>query len=260
MTQPTPNKPVDDVRIGRVKATIWRNETEDGKPRFNTVFARLYKDGDTWQSTSSFGRNDLLLLAKVANLAHTRVCKLSGRTTAMRTTARPRSSAEESGGAAYAASPLCSVRLFPHPTCQHTAWSSPPDSPNTGGSYARALPPIDAWRSRRPMDDFTLAAYLPVLYDTGRTPSRARHTAEPLGDCRRAGPRRNHTTTAQARRRPNGNARPGRRNKSTGRRSRSTCTYLLVQRVENSRRLDLPAPLHPKAAVYGTCTCLRVFC
>ena len=79
MTQPTSNKPVDDVRIGRVKATIWRNETEDGKPRFNTVFARLYKDGDTWQSTSSFGRNDLLLLAKVANLAHTRVCKLSGK-------------------------------------------------------------------------------------------------------------------------------------------------------------------------------------
>ena len=48
MTQPTPNKPVDEVRIGRVKATIWRNQTEDGKPRrYNVVFARLYKDGDT---------------------------------------------------------------------------------------------------------------------------------------------------------------------------------------------------------------------
>ena len=77
MTQPTPNKPVDDVRIGRVKATIWRNETEDGKPRYNVVFARLYKDGDTWRSTPSFGRNDLLLLAKVANLTHTRICELS---------------------------------------------------------------------------------------------------------------------------------------------------------------------------------------
>ena len=40
MTQPTPNTPVDDVRIGRVKATIWRNETEDGKPHYNVVFAR----------------------------------------------------------------------------------------------------------------------------------------------------------------------------------------------------------------------------
>ena len=77
MTHPTPNKLVDDVRIGRVKATIWRNETEDGKPRYNVVFARLYKDGDdAWQSTPSFGRNDLLLLAKVADLAHTRICEL----------------------------------------------------------------------------------------------------------------------------------------------------------------------------------------
>ena len=73
----TTNKPVDDVRIGRVKATIWRNETEDGTPRYNVVFARLYKDGDTWQSTPSFGRGDLLVLAKVADLAHTRVLQLS---------------------------------------------------------------------------------------------------------------------------------------------------------------------------------------
>ena len=60
MTETT-NKPVDEVRIGRVKATIWRNETEDGKPRYNVVFSRLYKDGDTWASTPSFGRNDLLV-------------------------------------------------------------------------------------------------------------------------------------------------------------------------------------------------------
>ena len=76
MTQPTPNKPIDEVRIGRVKATIWRNQTEDGKSRYSVVFARLYKDGDTWQSSQSFGRNDLLLLTKVADLAHTRVLQL----------------------------------------------------------------------------------------------------------------------------------------------------------------------------------------
>ncbi len=75
MTETT-NKPVDEVRIGRVKATIWRNLTDDGKPRYNVVFARLYKDGDTWASSPSFGRNDLLVLAKVADLAHTRVLQL----------------------------------------------------------------------------------------------------------------------------------------------------------------------------------------
>ena len=72
----TPQKPVDEVRIGRVKATIWRNETEEGQPRYSIVFSRLYKEGDTWKSTQSFGRNDLLVLAKVADFAHTRVLQL----------------------------------------------------------------------------------------------------------------------------------------------------------------------------------------
>ena len=59
-------KPVDEIRIGRVKATIWHNVT----------FSRLYKDGDQWKSTQSFGRNDLLVLAKVADQAHTRIFEL----------------------------------------------------------------------------------------------------------------------------------------------------------------------------------------
>ena len=68
-------KPVSEIRIGRVKATIWRNETEQG-PRHNVVFAQIYKDGDQWKSSQSFGRNDLLVVAKVADLAHTRIFEL----------------------------------------------------------------------------------------------------------------------------------------------------------------------------------------
>ena len=68
-------KPVDEIRIGRVKATIWRNATEE-QLRHNVTFSRLYKDGDQWKSTHSFGRNDLLLLAKVADQAHTRLFQL----------------------------------------------------------------------------------------------------------------------------------------------------------------------------------------
>ena len=65
-------KPVDEIRIGRVKATIWRNGTDE-QPRHNVTFSRLYKDGDQWKSTQSSGRNDLLVLAKVADLAHNRI-------------------------------------------------------------------------------------------------------------------------------------------------------------------------------------------
>ena len=69
-------KPVDEIRIGRVKATIWRNGTED-RPRHNVTFSRLYKDdAGEWKSTQSFGRNDLLVLAKVADLAHSRLFEL----------------------------------------------------------------------------------------------------------------------------------------------------------------------------------------
>ena len=34
------------------------------------------KDGDEWKNTQSFSRNDLLLLAKVADQAHSRIFEL----------------------------------------------------------------------------------------------------------------------------------------------------------------------------------------
>ena len=64
-------KPVAEIRTGRVKAAIWRNETE-GRTRHNVTFSRLYKDGEQWKTTQSFGSNDLLVLAKVADRAHSR--------------------------------------------------------------------------------------------------------------------------------------------------------------------------------------------
>jgi hypothetical protein len=74
--QKSPNKPVEEVRIGSVKAAIWKNETESG-PRFNVTFQRLYRDGENgWRSTDSFGRDDLLVLAKVADQAHGRIVAL----------------------------------------------------------------------------------------------------------------------------------------------------------------------------------------
>ena len=68
-------KPVAEVRIGRVKAAIWSNDTEGGT-RHNVTFSRLYKAGEEWKSTQSFGRNDLLVLAKVADQAHSRIFEL----------------------------------------------------------------------------------------------------------------------------------------------------------------------------------------
>ena len=68
-------KPVAEVRIGPVKAAIWRNETANST-RHNVTFCRLYKDGDQWKVTQSFARDDLLVLAKVADQAHSRIFQL----------------------------------------------------------------------------------------------------------------------------------------------------------------------------------------
>ncbi len=66
------DKPIHEVRIGAVKAAIWRNDTASGV-RYNVTCSRIYKDRDEdqWRSTDSFGRDDLLVLGKVADLAHT---------------------------------------------------------------------------------------------------------------------------------------------------------------------------------------------
>ena len=63
------DKPAHEVRLGAIKAAIWKNDTDKGV-RYNTTFTRLYRDEEEWKHTDSFGRDDLLVLAKVADQAH----------------------------------------------------------------------------------------------------------------------------------------------------------------------------------------------
>ena len=72
MTPPSLNRhpPAHEIRLGALKATIWRNETAVGT-RYNVTVRRLYKEEEEWKATDSFGRDDLLPLAKVLDLAHT---------------------------------------------------------------------------------------------------------------------------------------------------------------------------------------------
>jgi hypothetical protein len=63
------NRPVHEVRLGRIKAAIWENETQNGT-RHNVKVTRLYKDGNTWKDSDSFGRDDLLVVGKVLDMAH----------------------------------------------------------------------------------------------------------------------------------------------------------------------------------------------
>lgn len=69
-TTKAPNRPVNEIRYGYVKVLVWANDTSNGT-RHNVTVARIYKDGDEWKETSSFGRDDLLSLAKALDQAHT---------------------------------------------------------------------------------------------------------------------------------------------------------------------------------------------
>ena len=77
-TEKTANRPVQTIRYGSVRAAVWRNMVDNGnasKPMYNVTFSRSYKDDDIWKDSSSFAGDDLLLLAKVADEAHTWICR-----------------------------------------------------------------------------------------------------------------------------------------------------------------------------------------
>ena len=63
--------PVKTFRLGRIKSAVWENEV-DNKKFYNVTFARTYVDeAKNFHDTDSFGRDDLPLVAKLADMAHT---------------------------------------------------------------------------------------------------------------------------------------------------------------------------------------------
>jgi hypothetical protein len=64
-------QPVQVFRLGRIKCAVWENEA-DSKKFYNVTFARTYvDDAKNYHDTDSFGRDDLPLVAKLADRAHT---------------------------------------------------------------------------------------------------------------------------------------------------------------------------------------------
>ncbi len=77
--QPSPPaerpRPVFEVRFGRIRASVWKNRHPEQGDWFSVSITRLYKDGKgQWTAGTSFGRDDLLLVAKVADRAHDWIC------------------------------------------------------------------------------------------------------------------------------------------------------------------------------------------
>jgi len=77
-TEKPGNRPAHTIRYGAVRVAIWRNVVDNGnasRPLYCATLSRSYKDGDNWKESSTFGADDLLLLAKAADEAHTWITK-----------------------------------------------------------------------------------------------------------------------------------------------------------------------------------------
>lgn len=74
--QPDSNGPADVLRDGNIKATIWKNERENG-PSFSTVFARTWQDEEGgYRDSHSFSGTELLRVSELARGAYTRTIEL----------------------------------------------------------------------------------------------------------------------------------------------------------------------------------------
>ena len=64
----TTSKPVATFKLGRIQAAVWANDGNKGR-FYSVTIERRYNDGG-WKSSKTFSRNDLPLVAKVADQAH----------------------------------------------------------------------------------------------------------------------------------------------------------------------------------------------
>jgi len=64
------DRPSHVIRFGLIKVTIYEKKTPQGT-RHNVAVCRLYRNGDQWVESKVFGRDDLPLVAKAVDEAHT---------------------------------------------------------------------------------------------------------------------------------------------------------------------------------------------
>lgn len=75
MTDQTTNRPVDTLRDGKLKATIWRNEGETGA-FYAVTLSRLFEKDDALHDGHSFTGGDLLKVAELARKAYEQIRQL----------------------------------------------------------------------------------------------------------------------------------------------------------------------------------------
>jgi hypothetical protein len=66
----TSNRPVQEIKLAQVRASIWANQNDRGETWYRVSICRSYRDHEGWKETTSFARDDLPIVAKAAELAY----------------------------------------------------------------------------------------------------------------------------------------------------------------------------------------------
>lgn len=82
------NHPMHEIRHRRIRATIWRNLTTNG-PMYAVTVTRAFKKDEVWHDSHTFGFDDILIVAKLLNDAHSYISTVKVKD---RVAARPTSS------------------------------------------------------------------------------------------------------------------------------------------------------------------------
>lgn len=63
------SKPAHKIVHRNIAVTIWKNDGKNG-PFYTATPSRRFKQGEQWQDSDSFSEDDLLLLTKLLDQAH----------------------------------------------------------------------------------------------------------------------------------------------------------------------------------------------
>tara|TARA_E500000318_G_scaffold14854_4_gene14818 strand:- start:26677 stop:26970 length:294 start_codon:yes stop_codon:yes gene_type:complete len=70
----TNNQPFDRIHVGPIQAAIWKNTGNDGRSYYSVTMEKRYRDANgDWQSTSSFHRDDMLVIGRVTDKVYDRI-------------------------------------------------------------------------------------------------------------------------------------------------------------------------------------------
>ena len=62
--------PTREIKLGRIRAAIWMNQSQDTDVWFNVTVSRLFKKDGKWHDSESFRRDDLPIVVLALGMAY----------------------------------------------------------------------------------------------------------------------------------------------------------------------------------------------